>query len=61
MRAIVLGASIVTAALVAVAIAVVGTSTLSTAHAEPVSYSVPSSAATARPAGPVYLSLGDSA
>jgi lysophospholipase L1-like esterase len=60
MRAIVLGASIVTAVLVAVAAVLVGTSTGTFTHAEAISYSVSSGAATARSDGPVYLSLGDS-
>ncbi|HEY0719301.1 MAG TPA: SGNH/GDSL hydrolase family protein, partial [Streptosporangiaceae bacterium] len=60
MRAIVYGASIVTAALVAVAIALVTTSALTPTHAEPISYSVSSRAAATRPGGPAYLSLGDS-
>ena len=58
MRRILLGASIVTAALVATAATLVGTSATTTAaHAKPVAYSV--SSGTHR-GGPVYLSLGDS-
>ena len=65
MRRIVLGASIVTAALVATAAALVGTSAGTTSHAQPVSYAVSGNStsgggAGARPAGSVYLSLGDS-
>ena len=58
MRRILLGASIVTAALVATAAALVGTSATTTAaRAKPVAYSVSS---VAHRGGPVYLSLGDS-
>jgi lysophospholipase L1-like esterase len=56
-RRILLAASVMTAALVAVAAVLVGTSaTATTAHAKPVAYSVTAP----HRGGPVYLSLGDS-
>ena len=58
MRRILLGASIVTAGLVATAATLVGTSARpGTGNAKPVAYSVSS---TTHHGGPVYLSLGDS-